>query len=1495
LVVDQYVRVWDEIASKRLRVDAPRAGALIAQNLGALRGIDEGLFDAAWGAFAPGVRTSIEKPGDGDRQGVLALLKALYDTGEAGGPVRVAAAAMVNEIARAAVSASQDALAGEDDARVRQSVSLLAGVVDAFGAVLFEDANLASALDNLVVQQSSNLLRISPTILTTYLSRRGDDERVLSLWRTVLSEVSAHSETLYLTLPALLDAASRNILPEHLTPAGQELDPTISKLFADATEAQTSKAQELLLRVVQSSKFFITYESLETLLQLVISDFTDTFTAVFHGQQVDASKLVLPLELVTACFESHPHLASNTALTSSLMPLVYLLTELLPSSVDLEDTHLISLAQSLAASWWAKAPEDARLAVRKSIKNHLREAIGDVGVLSGSDDIVQLATTSKPLLTVSELLSDVVPSRQALESSFLELRSDPSHPSLAITLPLIPPAESFDVATETDGEFDRLGLSSYARIVLALLYTFMDDRQAAKQNLWAFKHLIALSLYAEEFLQVPALPSLVFAPFVSRDLLRETIVKVQQLSTYMLMAPAESGWHARVVKAAMGEKVSEPLDDVAVFISEFVKSSQDEDTYIESRILHTVLQHILGDTDKDEGDQWMLLARKIEKQAPQLSLAIVLAVTQFGPEPPRLERYRNELAAGALGIRASKANTEGLLLLHRLIASAPDPDSDIVFLPQPRAVNFLKACQQWIGSDEELDEDLESEMTFAFFHLVPILQNVPGAHWDLIFDVIENNLENSSFEDDETLTILWRTVKLVQVIQDLVTYNKPLRASWKERETNILTLLRDLIAAKPGSVSDSKPRSVCREAALSIVQNLPASLVDHETLSKMSHLLSDPSIDVQKMAYDLLREAANKRTEHVVIEAAVETESPMKPELPIELVQLLQQSIDWVYEGDYRPAFGYLLSWMVTFDLFANTSLKVRSGYTEHLRDLGLISSHFVPTILTLLDLYSGPSKAFKLDGWAVDEFYIHSYEPEEDFSRKVFAAHVYYRALNTIPSLVRTWLLDCKDRTLLTTVTNYTAQHFSPVIIGRELANVKSPEAAEELNVENLTVKVASRLNEVTAVYTVDEQNLELTLKIPADWPLHGIEVKDSKRVGVTENRWRGWLLGVQQIVWSQNGHIVDALILFKKNVTLHFEGQVECAICYSNKRKVVVTRDLGLDVMPMLYERKDLDVVVWKHDSQCNQNWLLDNVPGAAGLLVMLNDKIDDEVLDKAGSSLRVVSTYSVGYEHVDVDSISKREIRLGYTPDVLTDAVADLTVMLALTATRNSGDSASVLVKQGKWPSHAWSPFGFCGPQISTTHFAPTRTIGFFGFGRISQAVLKRLVAFGITDCIYVTKPGSPTDTALETSLKEQYKLRSVRRVRLDVLAKESDVVFLLAPGGNQTWHAIDEDFLKEMKETAVLINTSRGTLVNSDALAKALKQGWLWGAGLDVVEGEPNIGTDHPLVKAPRCVIVPHIGSATFETRVSMGRLAVHNLLAGLEGVPMPSELKINGPA
>ncbi|KZT70385.1 hypothetical protein DAEQUDRAFT_667676 [Daedalea quercina L-15889] len=341
----------------------------------------------------------------------------------------------------------------------------------------------------------------------------------------------------------------------------------------------------------------------------------------------------------------------------------------------------------------------------------------------------------------------------------------------------------------------------------------------------------------------------------------------------------------------------------------------------------------------------------------------------------------------------------------------------------------------------------------------------------------------------------------------------------------------------------------------------------------------------------------------------------------------------------------------------------------------------------------------------------------------------------------------------------------------------------------------------------------------------------------------------------------------------------------------KVVVTRNLGAEAMRLL-DRPDLDVVAWQSETQpCDKKWLLDNIPGATGILLLFSEKVRREITEDATDLLKVVSTMSVGYEHVDIGSLAQRGIRLGYTPDVLTEAVADITVMLALMAGRNVKETTSI-VQNGQWSAYPWAPYLFAGSQLSANWVHPTRTAGFIGFGRIAQSTLARLLPFGFTRALYTSNPSSKPNPARDAELLAKYApqgLAEIRRVGLAELTSESDVVFVLAPGGPSTYHVVNEEILKSMKRTAVLVNTSRGSLVDSEALAKACREGWIWGAGVDVVDGEPNVAADHPLVQEPRCIVLPHIGSATNETRLGMATMAINNVIAGVLGGSMPAEL------
>ncbi|KAF2994500.1 hypothetical protein E8E13_002378 [Curvularia kusanoi] len=295
----------------------------------------------------------------------------------------------------------------------------------------------------------------------------------------------------------------------------------------------------------------------------------------------------------------------------------------------------------------------------------------------------------------------------------------------------------------------------------------------------------------------------------------------------------------------------------------------------------------------------------------------------------------------------------------------------------------------------------------------------------------------------------------------------------------------------------------------------------------------------------------------------------------------------------------------------------------------------------------------------------------------------------------------------------------------------------------------------------------------------------------------------------------------------------------------KVVITRNLGQGAQAFLQSQStDLEVAQWQSDEPCPRAWLLQTVPGATGLLIMVSDLIDTELLSAAGPQLKTIATFSTGTDHIDLPALKARGIRLGYITDCLSDAVADLAVMLVLMAQRR-GAEALARVSRGDWPQLPWHPGLMTGPQIRG------KTVGFLGFGRIAQATAKRLLGFGIAKVVYVTsKPG--------VSVKEDYYGLSgdAEKVQVEVvsdlsrLASESDVVVVGCGLTPSTRHLVNAEFLSKMKKTAVLVNIARGPVVDTNALVEALDMGLIFGAGLDVIEGEPDIPADHPILKQPR---------------------------------------------
>ncbi|MBN1992122.1 MAG: D-glycerate dehydrogenase [Anaerolineae bacterium] len=317
--------------------------------------------------------------------------------------------------------------------------------------------------------------------------------------------------------------------------------------------------------------------------------------------------------------------------------------------------------------------------------------------------------------------------------------------------------------------------------------------------------------------------------------------------------------------------------------------------------------------------------------------------------------------------------------------------------------------------------------------------------------------------------------------------------------------------------------------------------------------------------------------------------------------------------------------------------------------------------------------------------------------------------------------------------------------------------------------------------------------------------------------------------------------------------------------KPKVFVTRlipEKGLDQV-----KEFCEAVVWTDELPPPRQIILERVRGVDGILSLLTDTMDAEVMDAAGPGLKVISNYAVGFDNIDIPAATKRGIPVGNTPGILTDTTADLAFALLMAAARRvvEGDRYT---RAGQWKT--WGPKLLLGVDV---HGA---TLGLIGFGRIGQTMAKRALGFDMEVLYY-----DPINTAdLEA------KSLQAQSTDLDTVLQKSDFVSIHTPLTDETYHLISTEALSKMKPSAILINTARGPVVDSTALYQALQAGQIGYAALDVTEPEP-LPFDSPLLELDNIIIVPHIASASRATRAKMAQMAADNLLAGLQGKPLPT--------
>ena len=314
----------------------------------------------------------------------------------------------------------------------------------------------------------------------------------------------------------------------------------------------------------------------------------------------------------------------------------------------------------------------------------------------------------------------------------------------------------------------------------------------------------------------------------------------------------------------------------------------------------------------------------------------------------------------------------------------------------------------------------------------------------------------------------------------------------------------------------------------------------------------------------------------------------------------------------------------------------------------------------------------------------------------------------------------------------------------------------------------------------------------------------------------------------------------------------------------KIVVTGKIPAGGLARL--KADHDVLAWESEDAISRSELLQMVAGADAIVSLLTEKIDAELLAAAGSQLKSVSNVAVGYNNIDVPACKERGVLVTNTPGVLTEATADIAMALILMCTRRLGEGERVIRAQQPWQ---WGMFYMLGMGLQG------RQLGIVGMGQIGIATARRAKAFGM-NIAYTRR--APLESDVEKDLAAKF-------MSMDELIESSDVLSIHCPYSPATHHLISENQLARMKPSAFLINTARGPIVDEQALVDALKAGKIAGAGLDVFEHEPKVNPG--LLELDNAVLIPHLGSATVETRAAMADIAATNALAILAGAQAPN--------
>ncbi|WVW85588.1 hypothetical protein I302_107626 [Kwoniella bestiolae CBS 10118] len=1147
------------------------------KSLGRLTTIDQGLATE----LAKSVRQSLldacfpETPSSSILPRSVSILSALKNSTDSELVVQTAEQT-IRDLVQQCVEGLPKSIAGEGIS----AVAVVETIVEIFKQ--YSQLVRANTTDSLLQVVQTQSIPLSSAI---------SSDQLVSLLDAIHSNASNNQESVQQILSSLLqsteiDSAKRFALAQSLLttpPSGLlrpgSLDPIATESTQVALASSSPESTDVAISCLKSTQH-LSNDALDEVLALVCTAIHGSTEKLLTGH--DFSEETLPVSafkiFATYATDHLEEVIQSEICIQSLISVHHVIF-LLPR-VPGHIASSFGKDESLTQLWnkVGQVNDEEKKVVLTKVHEALREGIQRVEVEVDPTIFIDVALatalgdTKAP--SVIELSQTLLPPINTLVEEISTHATQPLHPSLPIIDPLVPYSseQTPDISLESD--FDLIGRSKAARWAEAVVALLRADRQLVASQPALLQVALAAYQLTQDTLAIPGSSRGLYAQSASivhlTDLIREVEGAVSYALSFVDEAPLS--WHNDTVQILKSGSLPETSDLLQMLLSALKNDISATGGDVSARSFRNVLSRHLRQSGagEKEAEVWLNYAMTLIDKAPQLALAITYAIKPLLLDHKSFALAQNRLANALTSVKAipSAVSKQGIPYLRLLIASAPPADAASVFLPQQRAIFVLRHVNSWLTADDdegEMPEEVEYRIAELETALAPIVQDLSGGHWDAIFDLVESGLNGASLDDVTTSCLTFQSLLLLQQIRDLCQTNKSLRAEWTAKDDHMKAALNLFLQCR---TADSTPLLMVQTVLLDLLGDIPENVMENASLGQLADLIHlSTSSAVQCASYRILSKVIKHNTIALVLEVeasvaeAEEGHQHRTIELPKELVEIVGegQKIDWMGEVEIYTVLGQLLAWLAILDHFEDASRTLRWAYLDQLNSSKLLTDGLLPMLFAMLGVSEMGAWNFPASQYAVDEFYPELLDPEGLADLTPLASYLFYRALVTIPSALRGYYESIKSRQLSMSMLTFVARHYSPVIIAHEFEALREPSALKQLTEEGLNIRIAqgggatsaasagSGSSEAIASYVVDEQPMEIGIRLPAEFPLRGVDVRDLRRVGVPENKWRGWLMSTQQTITSRNGLILEALTIFKKNVSLHFEGVVECAICYS------------------------------------------------------------------------------------------------------------------------------------------------------------------------------------------------------------------------------------------------------------------------------------------------------------------------------------------------------------